>query len=107
MLGSIFGGALIIKGRRRAIFIMNGFIFVGAGISLILTVPTIIIGRFICGLAAGVLNMVTMKSIFETVPVQYAGVFGSLTNIFLNVGLLLTVILGMAIPNNPNEFATD
>lgn len=68
MLGSIFGGGLIIKGRRRAIFIMNAFIVIGAGISLILTVPTIVIGRFVCGVAAGVLNMVTMKSIFETVP---------------------------------------
>ena len=46
-IGSIFGGFFISKGRRLAAFFMSAFILVGVGLSLILTVPTIMIGRFV------------------------------------------------------------
>jgi hypothetical protein len=47
LIGSCFGGGLIIGGRRRAIFMMNGLIYIGSSISLARTTPTILIGRFI------------------------------------------------------------
>ena len=68
LIGSLIGGFIIEKGRRKATIFMNIFIYIGASISLILTVPTICIGRFICGLAAAVFNMTLMKTIYETVP---------------------------------------
>lgn len=99
-IGSIFGGHLIDKGRRLIIFFMNAVVIFGAGLTLIRTVPTIIIGRFVCGFAAGILNMCSMKSIVETVPMKYSGAFGAMTNIFLNIGAMLCSILGMALPTN-------
>ena len=68
LIGSLIGGFIIEKGRRKATIFMNIFIYIGASISLILTVPTICIGRFICGLAAAVFSMTLMKTIYETVP---------------------------------------
>lgn len=99
MVGSLFGGGIIDKGRRRAILMISVLIYIGAGITLILTVPTIIIGRFICGIAAGILTMCNAKSIVETVPVKYNGVFGALTNILICYGGLIALSLGLALPD--------
>lgn len=106
-IGSIFGGHLIDKGRRLAIFIMNALVIAGAALTLIRTVPTILIGRFMCGFAAGILNMCSMKSILETVPVKYSGAFGAMTNIFLNIGAMLCSVLGMALPSDPEDYSED
>lgn len=107
MVGSIFGGGLITKGRRRAILLMNILIYIGASFTLVRTLATILIGRFICGFAAGIFQMCSIKSIFETVPEKHCGVFGSLTNIFLNFGGLFCVVLGMAVPQNEEDYADD
>jgi MFS family permease len=106
-IGSIFGGHLIDKGRRKAIFIMNFVVILGAALTLARTVYTIIIGRFICGFAAGILNMCSMKSIVETVPMKYSGAFGAMTNIFLNIGAMLCSVLGMALPADEEDYKED
>lgn len=106
-IGSIFGGYFIDIGRRLAIFIMNALVIVGAGITLIRTVPTIMIGRFLCGFAAGTLNMCCSKSIVETVPLKYSGAFGATTNIFLNIGALICSVLGMALPAEQEDYLAD
>jgi len=80
---------------------------IGAGISLILTVPTIIIGRFICGFSAGILNMSCSKSIVESVPVTYTGAFGAMTNVFLNIGMMVCTVLGMALPSDKKDYPDD
>jgi MFS family permease len=46
-LGSIFGGPVINKGRRRSMLAMTIVMAVGTGLSLFRTIPTIMIGRFI------------------------------------------------------------
>lgn len=103
MIGSVFGGQIINKGRRFSTFIMNILILVGVAISLFQTIPTIFIGRFIQGCAAGVMQMCGIKSIFESVPGRLLGVYGSFTNIFLNSGGLICVILGaISLPANPD-----
>jgi MFS family permease len=106
-IGSIFGGHLIDKGRRNAIFWMNGLVILGAGLTLIRTIPTILIGRFLEGFAAGILNMCSMKSIVETVPVKYTGAFGAMTNIFLNIGAFFCSVLGMALPRDTEDYPED
>lgn len=63
--GSILGGPIINRGRRRAIFILGILVLIGSGVSLIKTIPTIFIGRFICGFTGGVYTMICSKAIFE------------------------------------------
>jgi MFS family permease len=72
LLGLIFGalsaGFFIPYGRRKATITWQLVAIVGCGISLVRTLPTILIGRFLIGLCAGVMNVCTGKSIVETAP---------------------------------------
>jgi hypothetical protein len=48
-----------------------------------------------------------MKSIVESVPEKYSGSLGALTNIGLNSGVLLCVIVGLAVPSDPEDYLDD
>jgi len=54
MVGSMFGGPVIVGGRRRAIFIMSAFMALGVGLTMIFNMWAIAIGRFITGCAGGI-----------------------------------------------------
>jgi MFS family permease len=105
-IGSLLGGMAVQKGRRRAIFIFDFFTIVGAGICQYLSVPTLCLGRFICGFAAGVLNIALSKSIIETVPEKYTGMFGSLSNFYIATGVMLATVSGAVLPHS-SEFYAD
>lgn len=105
MVGSLFGGPIINYGRRKSILWFSILIYIGAGITLIEHAIAIMVGRFICGIAAGIFNMCNAKAIVETVPVKYNGVFGALTNILICWGGLLALSLGLALPDE--EFYED
>ena len=55
MIGSLFGGPLIVKGRRRAILNFSIVMCFGVGLTLIQTMPTMCIGRLITGFSGGIL----------------------------------------------------
>jgi len=55
MLGALFGGPVITKGRRLACFTMSIVLIIGVGLTQIQTLPTMILGRFINGAAGSVL----------------------------------------------------
>lgn len=67
-VGSLIGGAIIPIGRRLTALIMLGVATAGVTLTLILTFPTLVIGRFIVGFASGVLNMCHVKAVYESVP---------------------------------------
>jgi MFS family permease len=100
LVGSISGGKFINGGRRRAIFIMSGLVFTGSGISLIKTIPTIIIGRFICGFTGGVFNMICSKSILESVNPKLNDILGTTTNLSICLSGIICALLGMSIPTD-------
>jgi hypothetical protein len=106
-IGSIFGGFFIAKGRRLAIFYMSVFIYVGVGLTLIRTIPTIMVGRGLCGFAAGVFNMINAKCIFESVPAKYAGIMGCSTNINMVLFGLICSLLGMSLPADATQMPFD
>ena len=98
-IGSLIGGKIVALGRRKAILIMNAVIIVGTLITLIRTIPTIMIGRFICGCAAGVFNICMSKSICETVPASKSSLFEPMTNISINLAGVICLFLGLALPD--------
>lgn len=51
--------------------------------------------------------MASLKSLFETVPQKYYGVFASLTNIFLNFAGVFVIVLGMGVPTNKEDYVDD
>jgi len=106
-LGSLFGGKVVAYGRRKAIIIMNVAIIVGTLIALIQTIPTIMIGRFICGCAAGVFNICMSKSICESVPASRSSIFEPWTNISINLAGVICLFLGLTLPNNKSDYAQD
>lgn len=99
LIGSLFAGKLISYGRHTAINYMNILVFIGTSLSLIRTVPTILIGRFISGFAAGVLTTAMTKCIVETLPSDLAGTFGAATAISINFAGVICLVLGLTLPN--------
>jgi MFS family permease len=106
-LGSIFGGPLINKGRRWSMLSMTGVMVAATVLSLFRTIPTIMIGRFVQGIAAGVVNSAVAKSIFESNSTELYGVFGTATGTFMCLGRILCLLLGLSLPTNPELFESD
>ena len=86
---------------------MNGLVYLGTSISLIRTVATIIIGRFISGFAAGVLTTAMTKCIVETLPNHLAGTFGAATAISINFAGVICLVLGLTLPEDPAKYKDD
>lgn len=99
-IGSLCGGKVVAYGRRKSMYFMNAAIIIGTAITLILTVPTIMIGRFICGCASGVFNIIMFKSIFETIPASKLSIFEPMTNISICVAGVVALLLGITLPDN-------
>ena len=68
-LGCISAGKLIQKGRRRGAVIANSIAIIGAGMTMIGTIPFLTFGRFSVGVAAGIYNVALSKMIVENMPV--------------------------------------
>lgn len=107
LTGSILGGPIINYSRRNSVFIMNAVVLVGVGISLILTLPTILIGRFIIGFTGGVFNMITSKCVYECVNEKLNGMFGCLTNCAICFGGIIVGALGLALPMDAEDQKDD
>ncbi|KAF5874792.1 putative glucose transporter protein [Botrytis fragariae] len=70
-------------------FILGSILEIFAG-----TVPMMSIGRFFSGIGAGASTVVVPIYISEVAPPKERGLFGSMTQITTNVGILLTQVLG-------------
>ena len=68
MFGSLFSGSLIKSGRRRSAFLANSLNIVGCLPQLIINFWTILIGKFLVGLASGMIIVVCSVYMRETVP---------------------------------------
>lgn len=62
-----------------------------------MTVPTIVIGRFLMGTAAGVMNVVFAKTIDESCPEHLLGIFGVL-DAYIGVSIMMATLLGLILP---------
>lgn len=107
LIGSVTAGSFIAFGRHRAIILMDIFVLIGSGISLIQTIPTILIRRFIYGFAAGVLTAAMTKCMCETVPLNLASVFGAFTAVSINAAGVICLLLGLTLPSNPKQYKYD
>ena len=106
-IGSMTAGKAIALGRRRAGIIAEVAVIVASLITMVQTLQTICFGRFILGLAAGVLNIVMGKSLDETVLSQYSTLFGCMTNAFICTSVWLAMIMGLILPKEEEDFVAD
>ena len=84
-------------GRRRALIVMEVVALVGGLITLVLNVPVICLGRFMYGLTAGHVTIITAKAVDETFPGDLATRFGIITNLFNTIAIVLVFFLTRSI----------
>ncbi|KFY07368.1 hypothetical protein V492_07200 [Pseudogymnoascus sp. VKM F-4246] len=96
LIGSLLAGPVSTRfGRLPAMRISAVFYVVGAFImAWSATIPSFAIGRLLVGIGAGASVVVVPIYISEVAPPTDRGIFGFLTQIATNMGILITQILG-------------
>ena len=107
IIGSLLGGKLILKGRRRATLVIQAMAIFGSLLTMFKSLIMICTGRVILGFVGSCACLIMGKSIGETLPSSMNSQYGMLTNIFINFGFMLSFLVGLLLPTDPAEFATD
>ena len=96
LLGALSSGPLSSRyGRLLPLRVASIFFILGPLVaSLAPNIPVIAIGRFLSGVGAGAALVVVPIYISEIAPPQSKGMFGALTQVGTNIGILLTQVLG-------------
>jgi len=99
-IGSFAGGKLIQFGRRRMMLVFNVVGVVAVGLTLILNVYAICLGRLVFGFCGGIFGVALPRMIEETVPQRLLGPFGIVTNLSVNTGGLVAILMGAGLPES-------
>lgn len=97
LVGSFYVGMVAdLLGRKKTALIHNAIFFLGSTLNGIAnTYNTLLMGRFIAGLGAGSALVVTSIVINEISPPSYKGFLGSMNQVSVNIGILLTQVLAL------------
>lgn len=107
-IGSLFGGPFITGGRRRGILLFSILETIGVALTLIRTLPTMLIGRFITGWAGGIFQMCNIKAVQETPPAKWVGVYNTAPGAFLAIGVFLVAFIGgVSLPEDEEDYKED
>ena len=103
--GCTLAGKLFRYGKRRVIMIFQVLCILGCVLSfLTLNFTTILVGRFIFGMSAGVFVSMCPVIIEETVPGKLMDKgYGSSTNICINTMVCINMLLGLLVPKSKKE----
>jgi len=97
--GSVIGGILTNKlGRRQAMLWSDVLGVIGVTLTLIASLPTMIIGRAVCGIVGGINTVAVALYLVEMSPIAMAGVTGSMAIIILEVMAFISLVSGYAVP---------
>ncbi|KAI9643869.1 Bifunctional purine biosynthesis protein PurH [Ciborinia camelliae] len=96
LLGALGAGVVSTSyGRLFTMRITSVCLILGSSLEVFAgTVPMMSIGRFFSGIGAGASTVVVPIYISEVAPPKERGLFGSMTQIATNVGILLAQVLG-------------
>ncbi|PCM41065.1 MFS transporter [Mammaliicoccus sciuri] len=98
-LPAIIGATLFEKKiERRNLLVIAGIIFtIGSlGCALVDNITWLLFFRFVLGLAAGIANMYGLIYLSELAPAHLRGMMASLYQLSVNVGILVSYIIGAA-----------
>ena len=95
-IGAIFAGPVSTSyGRLLSMRITSCFFVLGSSLETLAdTVPIMSIGRLLAGVGAGASTVVVPLYISEVAPPKERGLFGSMTQVTINIGILVTQTLG-------------
>jgi MFS family permease len=102
-IGAFSAGNLVANGRRKFLIIFGIIGIIGTAITLVPNLYMIVIGRFIHGTCTGVFMTGGPRILDETVPPHLLGTFGTYTNVYANLGLLIVMGLGLGLPEKPQD----
>ena len=96
LLGALAAGPCCNKlGRLRTMRLLSVFTVVGPLLeSLATNIGVLIVGRILSGVGAGAAIVVVPIYISEVAPPKEKGLFGALTQISINTGILIAQLLG-------------
>ncbi|KAF4630551.1 hypothetical protein G7Y89_g7587 [Cudoniella acicularis] len=94
--GALFSGPISTSyGRLLAMRITSVFFVFGASLETLAgSVPVMSFGRFLSGVGAGASTVIVPLYISEVAPPKERGLFGSMTQVTINIGILITQTLG-------------
>lgn len=97
LVGSFYVGTIADRiGRKKTALIHSMLFFIGSIMNTIAnSFLLLLIGRFIAGLGAGSAIVITSLVINEIAPSRYKGFLGSMNQVSINIGILLTQVLAL------------
>ena len=94
-VGALGAGPLLGMGRWWCLLLTNLLVIGGSGLCLIENYTSLLIGRFIFGMATGGFSVFCPKVISEVAPTEIKGPAGSLSQICITFGILLPFGFGL------------
>lgn len=96
LLGALFAGPVSTSyGRLLSMRVTSLFFILGSALETLAgTIPIISVGRLLSGVGAGASTVIVPLYISEVAPPKERGLFGSMTQITINIGILITQTMG-------------
>ncbi len=98
-IGSLTAGPFTKFGKKNCIHVSNLLLVVGCSLTLVKNNVVVVIGRFIQGLSAGTFSVFVPSFINEITPTELKGPIGSSTQLFITLGILISYLLGIPLPD--------
>ena len=86
-------------GKKNCIHAANAILILGCTLTLIHIKEIVAVGRFFFGLSAGCFSVFVPSFINELTPTELKGPFGSATQILITLGILISNLLGIPLPD--------
>ena len=98
LVGSLLSGSFADYFGRRKLLIITSLIFIVGtiGSAMAFSIPSLIISRFVVGLAIGIASFAAPLYISEVAPPERRGALVSLNQLAITVGILLAYFVDMA-----------
>jgi MFS family permease len=107
-IGSLVAGPPAEKfGKLKSMHITNILVIIGCALTCIQNEYVILIGRFIFGFAAGAFSVFVPSFINELSPTEMKGSLGSLTQILITLGIFLSNLFGLPLPESIKDPIAD
>lgn len=98
IMGAYIGGVMASKIGRTKTFLLADLIgTIGCIIWIFAGNAPLFMGRLVSGVATGINSAIVPLYINEISPIKISGVMGSMTNLTMNVGILISFLLGLNI----------
>jgi MFS family permease len=97
-IGALGSGPLTRFGKKNCIHMTNVLVIIACGLQQIQVYGAVLAGRFLFGLCGGGFSVFVPSFINEVTPIELKGPFGSSTQIFITLGIMISNLLGIPLP---------